>query len=269
MLACAKFLSRVEEIEAQPTCWLGLVHDPAGQNSSSSNTPSTSSAGDEDTLWDVVRRAAITQSNAPRNPYTPPKGAVSIDDVLARARGQLERLSPQQAYDALLAPARATGMTDDGGSGGGAEGGGDGEGVEDAPPALLIDIRPASQRAVHGGIHGSLLIERNVLEWRLDPRSAARLSIADRYDLRAIVLCQEGYTSSLAAAALQEIGLWNATDVVGGYEAWKNAGLPTELNVAVWEGEEGEESEDGRSEMAPSSLISGTSMGDGVDKQGW
>jgi 3-mercaptopyruvate sulfurtransferase SseA len=96
-----------------------------------------------------------------------------------------------------------------------------------------------------------------------------RLSIADRYDLRAIVLCQEGYTSSLAAAALQEIGLWNATDVVGGYEAWKNAGLPTELNVAVWEGEEGEESEDGRSEMAPSSLISGTSMGDGVDKQGW
>jgi rhodanese-related sulfurtransferase len=105
----------------------------------------------------------------------------------------------------------------------------------------------------------------NVLEWRLDPRSVDRLSIADRYDLRAIVLCQEGYTSSLAAAALQEIGLWNATDVVGGYEAWKNAGLPTELNVAVWEGEEGEESEDGRSEMAPSSLISGTSMGDGVD----
>jgi rhodanese-related sulfurtransferase len=109
----------------------------------------------------------------------------------------------------------------------------------------------------------------NVLEWRLDPRRVDRLSIADRYDLRAIVLCQEGYTSSLAAAALQEIGLWNATDVVGGYEAWKNAGLPTELNVAVWEGEEGEESEDGRSEMALSSLISGTSMGDGVDKQGW
>jgi rhodanese-related sulfurtransferase len=78
---------------------------------------------------------------------------------------------------------------------------------------------------------GALFIERNVLEWRFDPRSDARLKVADRYDLRFIVICQEGYTSSMAARALQELGLWNASDVVGGYRAWKEAGLPDKIAV--------------------------------------
>jgi rhodanese-related sulfurtransferase len=72
-----------------------------------------------------------------------------------------------------------------------------------------------------------VVIERNVLEWRLDPRSDARLPFADRYDLEVIVTCQEGYTSSLAAAALQDLGLHRATDLAGGYAAWRAAGLPT------------------------------------------
>ena len=89
-----------------------------------------------------------------------------------------------------------------------------------------MDIRPAAQRAEHGEIPGAIVIERNVLEWRLDPRSDARLSFA-RYDLEVIVTCQEGYTSSLAAAALQDLGLLRATDLAGGFEAWRAAGLPT------------------------------------------
>jgi rhodanese-related sulfurtransferase len=92
--------------------------------------------------------------------------------------------------------------------------------------AVLVDIRPAAQRAQHGGIPGAIVIERNVLEWRLDPRSEARLSFADRYDLAVIITCQEGYTSSLAAASLQDIGLYRATDLAGGFAAWQAAGLP-------------------------------------------
>jgi rhodanese-related sulfurtransferase len=96
-----------------------------------------------------------------------------------------------------------------------------------ADGAILVDIRPAAQRAEFGEIPGALRIERNVLEWRLDPRSDARLSFADRYDLAVIVTCQEGYTSSLAAAALQDLGLHRATDLAGGFAAWRAAGLPT------------------------------------------
>jgi rhodanese-related sulfurtransferase len=90
-----------------------------------------------------------------------------------------------------------------------------------ADGAVLVDIRPALQRATHGELPGALVIERNVLEWRLDPASDARLPIA-AYDLEVIVLCQEGYASSLAAATLQELGLYRATDVIGGYAAWRS-----------------------------------------------
>jgi len=69
-------------------------------------------------------------------------------------------------------------------------------------------------------------VERNVLEWRFDPASSARLPVA-HHDLQVVVLCSEGYTSSLAAAALQELGVHRATDVVGGFRAWREAGLPT------------------------------------------
>ena len=127
---------------------------------------------------------------------TPParSGRRSIDQVLAEARDQLTRLDPAQAAAAWSAG------------------------------ATLVDIRPAAQRAAEGDLPGALLVERNVLEWRFDPASEARLPIAS-YDLQVIVLCQEGYTSSLAAAALQDLGVHRATDVVGGYAAWLAAGL--------------------------------------------
>jgi rhodanese-related sulfurtransferase len=91
-----------------------------------------------------------------------------------------------------------------------------------------VDIRPAAQRALEGEVAPwlpVLVVERNVLEWRFDPRSDAAIPGAS-YDLPVIVLCQEGYTSSLAADALQSLGLHRATDVVGGFAAWREAGLP-------------------------------------------
>ena len=78
-------------------------------------------------------------------------------------------------------------------------------------------------------IAGALIVERNVLEWRFDPSSSARLPIATDHDIRVIVFCSEGYTSSLAAVALKELGLWRATDVIGGFQAWKDKGLPIVL----------------------------------------
>ena len=114
----------------------------------------------------------------------------TIEDVLESARTLLSRLTPAQARDRWAAG------------------------------AIVVDIRPAAQRAVEGELPGALLVERNVLEWRFDPASDAALPIA-AYDLEVIVLCQEGYTSSLAAAALQELGVWRATDVIGGYAAWR------------------------------------------------
>jgi rhodanese-related sulfurtransferase len=126
-----------------------------------------------------------------------PPGARTIDELLGAARARLDRVGPEQAQAAVQAG------------------------------ALLVDIRPAAQRAAEGEVPGALVIERNVLEWRLDPASAARLPQAGRYDLRVIVMCSQGYTSSLAAAALQDLGLALATDVVSGYQAWQADGLPT------------------------------------------
>jgi rhodanese-related sulfurtransferase len=116
----------------------------------------------------------------------------TIDDVLAAARGRLDRLTPAEARAAWQSG------------------------------AIVVDIRPQAQRAAAGELAFALAIERNVLEWRFDPGCEARLPIA-AYDLRVIVLCQEGYTSSLAAAALQELGIRHATDVIGGYAAWREA----------------------------------------------
>jgi rhodanese-related sulfurtransferase len=124
-----------------------------------------------------------------------PAGARTIDEILAQARARLRRVTAHQASEAVTSG------------------------------ATLVDIRPSAQRADEGEIPGALIIERNVLEWRLDPASAARLPIA-RYDLPVIVVCSEGYTSSLAAAALQDLGLRDATDLAGGFRAWEAAGLP-------------------------------------------
>jgi len=90
--------------------------------------------------------------------------------------------------------------------------------------AILVDIRPAAQRAAEGDVPAALVIERNVLEWRCDPTSEARIPEAVGDDVEWVILCSEGYTSSLAAAALQDLGLHRSTDVVGGYHALVAAG---------------------------------------------
>jgi rhodanese-related sulfurtransferase len=93
--------------------------------------------------------------------------------------------------------------------------------------AALVDIRPPEQRLVEGEVEGAFVIGRNVLEWRLDPKSDASIPDLARYERRVIVMCSEGYASSLAAASLRQLGLSLATDLDGGFQAWKAAGLPT------------------------------------------
>lgn len=98
--------------------------------------------------------------------------------------------------------------------------------VEMGAGALLADTRSQAQREIQGEVPGALLVERNVLEWRFDPASDYRLPQVTGYETRVIIMCAEGYSSVLAAASLQEIGLVNATDMVGGFGAWVRAGLP-------------------------------------------
>lgn len=95
--------------------------------------------------------------------------------------------------------------------------------------AYLVDIRPQAQRAREGEVPVALVIERNVLEWRCDPTSDARLPEAVDDDVEWVILCSEGYTSSLAAAALVDLGLHRATDVAGGYHALAAAGVLADL----------------------------------------
>ncbi|MDT7632561.1 MAG: hypothetical protein QOI50_4491 [Pseudonocardiales bacterium] len=122
---------------------------------------------------------------------------LTVDQMLANARARLHRLEAAEAAEAV------------------------------ADGALLVDIRPQWQRDTEGAIPGALLIERNHLEWRLDPSSGARIPEAVDHDVAVVVVCSEGYTSSLAAASLQDLGLHRATDLVGGFQAWKAARLPT------------------------------------------
>jgi rhodanese-related sulfurtransferase len=94
--------------------------------------------------------------------------------------------------------------------------------------AALIDIRADSQIARDGAIPGALVIGRNVLEWRLDPASQHRHPRAPGLGDHVILMCDEGYQSSLAAATLQQLGFARATDVEGGFQAWRAAALPVE-----------------------------------------
>jgi rhodanese-related sulfurtransferase len=94
--------------------------------------------------------------------------------------------------------------------------------------ALLVDIRPFEQRTRDGEIPGALVIDRNVFEWRLDPASPHRIPEIDGYDQTIIVVCNEGYASSLAAKSLQDLGLRRATDLIDGFVAWRAAGLPVQ-----------------------------------------
>jgi rhodanese-related sulfurtransferase len=123
---------------------------------------------------------------------------VTVDDLLEEARAGLTRLSP--------AAARAAAARGD---------------------AVLLDIRPESQRARDGLVPDARTVERNALEWRLDPACAHRDPQLARRDVTLVLICDEGYQSSLAAATLRRLGL-DATDLEGGFQAWRHAGLPVE-----------------------------------------
>ncbi|WP_410483199.1 rhodanese-like domain-containing protein [Streptomyces sp. ST1015] len=127
-------------------------------------------------------------------PGEPPAG---IDALLEQTRATYARVEAREAYEATRA--------------------GD---------ALLVDIRYAALRERDGLIPGALVVERNELEWRLDPQGSHRAPEATGHDLRVVVICNEGYASSLAAASLHRLGLHRATDLVGGFQAWRAAGLP-------------------------------------------
>jgi rhodanese-related sulfurtransferase len=113
----------------------------------------------------------------------------AIDALLAQARAVLDRVEPGRLDEEL------------------------------ASGAVLIDIRPVEQRQRDGELTGAIIIDRNVLEWRLDPTSPDRLPVASSADIRYILVCNEGYSSSLAAATLRDLGLSRATDLVGGFQA--------------------------------------------------
>ncbi|KOT26329.1 sulfurtransferase [Streptomyces rimosus subsp. rimosus] len=120
----------------------------------------------------------------------------AVDALLEAARAGLDRVAPHQAAE----------IQRDGG--------------------LLVDIRYAELRERDGTIPGALIVERNELEWRLDPTGAHRAPQATGHDLPVVVVCNEGYASSLAAVSLRQLGLYRATDLVGGFQAWRAAGLP-------------------------------------------
>jgi rhodanese-related sulfurtransferase len=122
----------------------------------------------------------------------------TADDLLNEARAHLQRVTPDEAF------------------------------VRRQHGALLIDIRPQQQREREGEAVGSLFLERNHLEWRFDIQNEWHIEQVHSYDQDVIVLCSEGYTSSLAAHALQQLGFTKATDIEGGFMAWKAAGLPTQ-----------------------------------------
>jgi rhodanese-related sulfurtransferase len=125
-----------------------------------------------------------------------------VQALLARARAGVRRVEPHQALAVVE------------------EGG------------LLVDTRTVTQRREQGELPGAVVIDRTVLEWRLDPGSPDRIPEATHYGLMVVVVCRQGYSSSLAAASLREVGLYRATDMVGGVEAWLAAGLPVTAGPA-------------------------------------
>jgi rhodanese-related sulfurtransferase len=122
----------------------------------------------------------------------------TVDELLHEARASLRRMSPADAERAA------------------------------SDGALIVDIRPLELRVRDGVIPGALAVGRNVLEWRLDPASPYRLPEATSHEQTVVVVCDEGYASSFAAASLQQLGLHHATDLIGGFRSWKAAGLPIE-----------------------------------------
>jgi rhodanese-related sulfurtransferase len=139
----------------------------------------------------------MTGSRTPADVATrPPAG---VDDLLARARAALTRLTPGEAFA-----------------------------QQARHGALVVDTRPESHRVAEGALPGAVVIERNVLEWRLDPHGPHRTPALTGPDQVVVVVCDEGYASSLAAATLRTLGLHGATDMIGGFRAWRSAGLPVD-----------------------------------------
>ena len=136
-----------------------------------------------------------------------PQGTSRVDSLLEAARGGLDRLTAEAAAHAQK------------------------EG------ALLVDIRYAALRDADGTVPGALVVERNELEWRLDPTCPHRSPEATGFDLHVVVVCNEGYASSLAARSLRELGLHRATDLDGGFQAWRAAGLPVVPPLHAAEGQ--------------------------------
>src|SRR5437016_5269267 len=122
--------------------------------------------------------------------------SVTVDDLLTAARAHIRRLDPHETAAACRRG------------------------------AMLIDIRPTLQRRWEGEVPGAVVVERNVLEWRLDPASAHRLAEVTDHEQEIVVMCSEGYASSLVAATLVELGYASAGDLDGGFQAWAGAGLP-------------------------------------------
>ena len=168
------------------------------------------SSYDELALRDVVKKSVGNLMD----PLDPPPGSLSVTQLLSHTRAKLERMTPDEAIGEVT------------------------HADEMGPPVFLIDIRSESQRRDFGIIPGTIVIDRNELEWKLDPRSRGRLgpsAIVNRFDVRVILISHDGNASSLAARSLHLIGLRSATDVVGGFLAWRAASLPFDPWVPGYE----------------------------------
>ncbi|WP_433875287.1 rhodanese-like domain-containing protein [Sinomonas atrocyanea] len=142
-------------------------------------------AGRSEEVLDQQRNSSADSAGVNDRP------ALTIDQLLVESRLGLERVLPEDLNREVSAG------------------------------ALVVDTRPADQRERDGDLPGAIVIDRNVLEWRLDPSSPSRLPIADDHSRRIVIVCNEGYSSSLAAHTLQRLGLTRATDLVGGFQAWR------------------------------------------------
>jgi rhodanese-related sulfurtransferase/predicted enzyme related to lactoylglutathione lyase len=171
------------ETEAQRLERLGATRVDVGQTGDEAWIPMADPEGNEFCVCPGIPLPAADSSGP----------ALALDELLADARARLHRITAETME------------------------------AEQGNGALIVDIRPADQRVRDGELPGAIVIDRNVLEWRLDPQSDHRIPLITGYGTRIVIVCNEGYSSSLAAATLQDLGLHQATDMIGGYQAWLTA----------------------------------------------
>ncbi|KAF9446257.1 hypothetical protein P691DRAFT_804418, partial [Macrolepiota fuliginosa MF-IS2] len=209
-LTLTKFLHRITQSSYTSSSPSGAYTDSGAVNASGITLPQKFKSATKETEWfayikdlhvssfdsDILQSILLSAARTPLDPSLPPPHSKSIDVILEEQRAQLERVTPRAAFTEIQAqgharvpraPRSGNVLKEE-------------FGLE--PPIVLVDIRPQKQREEWGHIPGALIVERNVLEWRFDPRCEARLAIADRYDLRVIVFCQEGYTSRCVVCVL-------------------------------------------------------------------